>query len=178
MDECDSTEGWTVANGTLEVTNDWLRLTKTISGQSGIASKPISFTPTNKDWIAYFRVRCSRLGINDISYVWFVSGSTYFEVAINQTALTGYSPGSVTLWYVAPTGKKSSSVSGLATDTGIDLAMHYDSSFSQLNLFIREPLNGKTVWKFLGAIPCAWAHQLYSHRFYSANSNLDRVSIM
>ena len=160
IDECDSTSGYTVQGGTLEVTGNGLRLTKTVSGQVGIASKTIDFTPANRDWIAYFKVRASRIGnagSPDVSYIWFAAGTTYFQVVINQSSSTAYSPGSITLLYFAPTGNKSATTSGLPTDTGVELAMSYDSKHGQLNLFLRETANGAKFWKFLGAVACGWA---------------------
>jgi lysophospholipase L1-like esterase len=140
-DEGDSASGWVATGASLSVMNSYLRATKTGAiGEACSISKPWTFTPENRDYILYGKVRASAISEFDATVISIYNGTK--EVAI----WLGYTGNEYTVGAASIVGQQSVerrvatiTTNGLAYNTtDIEFALQYDSKFGQLNCWFRE----------------------------------------
>jgi lysophospholipase L1-like esterase len=157
-DEGDSMTGWDTTNGTLSVADSYLRLTKTAGGTSSSMTKTITFTPANRDFILYGKIRASD-NPNDLSAIWFLNGSKEVSFWLGSSYAGG--EGSVLVGTASIAGTSGDSTSNrisvgssLSYSTiAVEFALQFDSKFAQIVCWFRES-DGR--WKFRGRVACDW----------------------
>jgi lysophospholipase L1-like esterase len=157
-DEGSSTSGWTTSNATMSTSAGWLRYTKNVASGTGSSSTSpaVTFTPTNRDYIIYGKVR-ARSASGDIGVIWLLNGSLEISIWLGTTAgNTVSTPGGVS--FVAsqtgPTRNVASLGTGYSYDTtAIEFALQYDSKFGTMTCWFRE---GDGRWKFQARLLCSW----------------------
>jgi lysophospholipase L1-like esterase len=147
-DEGTSTTGWSTSNATVGVSSGVLRYTKTVAAGTGSsATKSMTFTPSNEDYILFGKARARR-GTNRIGVIWFLNGSQ--EVSIwfgSADASTSYTDQRVSICgYSGGTRQVIQVASGVDYETNfVEFALHYDHKFTTLNCFFKE--SGQWVFK-------------------------------
>lgn len=162
-DEGEATTGWTATNGTVAVSGDYLRLTKTTgAGSSANIGKSITFTPSNRDYILYGKLRSSMHHDGDTAVVWILNGSKEMSFWLGTTDGGFSGPGlatgaaSITGTTGAATYNRAQIAAAGALDyenTPVEFALQFDSKFAQLNCWFRE---GDGRWKLKGRVDCDW----------------------
>lgn len=114
-----------------------------------------TFTPTNRDYILYGRVRAST---NGIGILWLLDGSKEVSIWFGSSAAnTTQTTGAISICGTTSNGgvrNVASCGTGFAYDsTPVDFALQYDSKFGQLVCWFRES-DGR--WKFKAAVVCEW----------------------
>lgn len=157
-DEGESTTGWTATGATLSVASSYLRATKTGAvGATCSITKPWTFTPANRDFILYGKVRASAISQYDATVITIYNGTKEVALWFGSTgtgAAGGYVVGaSGIIGYEGATRKNALvAASGLAYNTtAIEFALQYDSKFGQLNCWFREA-DGR--WKLKARMTC------------------------
>lgn len=156
-DEGDSATGWTATGCTLAAASSWLRATKTTAAGTGAsASKSITFTPSNSDFILYIRARASAAASGDTSFIWMLNGSKEISISLNRHYSSGYVAGTVSMNGTTGASTQNQAVVATGLDIpgqGVDLALQFDSKRSALICWFRES-DGR--WKFKGRVACDW----------------------
>lgn len=160
-DEGEAVAGWTASNGTLSASGSYLRLTKTAAGSNSSMTKAITFTPTNRDFILYGKVRASAVSSGDMSVVWLLNGTKEISFWLGSRDAANTAPnqiiGSASL--LTTTGSTTYNrievaANGLAYDTtAVEFALHFCSKFLQVTCWFREA-DGR--WKFKARAACDW----------------------
>ena len=141
-DEGDSTAGWVAAGATLTTASSYLRATKT--GAVGAVcniTKPWTFTPENRDFILYGKVRASALSQFDATVISIFPGSKEVAFWLGSNGGALYAIGSSGIVGYEGVTRKNATIagSGLAYNTtAIEFALQYDSKFGQVNCWFRE----------------------------------------
>lgn len=153
-DEGTAITGWTPTGATLSTSNSYVRATKTAAvGATCTMNKPWTFTPNNRDFILYGKIRASAVSQFDATVFTIYNGSK--EVAI----WLGYTGTTYALGASCILGNQGASiVKAPITTTGLDyhvtaveFALQYDTKFGQLNCWFREP-DGR--WKLKARLTC------------------------
>lgn len=156
-DEGTATTGWSASNCTLGVTGSVLRATKTNAAGGGcIASKTLTFTPTNRDYVLYIRARSSAAATNDIAFIWFLNGSKEVSISLNRNHTSGYQAGTVSMNGTTGLFTQNQAVAETGLDLvniGVDIALQFDSKHSSLIYWARES-DGR--WKYKARVACNW----------------------
>ncbi len=159
-DEGVGTSGWTASNCTMSVSGSYLRATKSVGpGTNCSITKAWTFTPTNRDFIVYGKMRASAINTNDISVLWILNGAKEASIWLGTQDGGATGPASVigSASIVGTTGastynRAQVAASGLSYDTvPVEFALHFCSKFSQITCWFREA-DGR--WKFKARVAC------------------------
>lgn len=160
-DEGDATTGWTATNAVLSVSGSYLRATKSAAGGANM-TKAATFTPTNRDWILYGKMRGSSASVTDHSVIWFLNGTKEASLWLGSTSGGTGVAGTNVIGSVSLVGTTGTSTYNRATvaASGVDyttqpfeFALQYDSKFTQLVCWIRQS-DGR--WKLGARVACNW----------------------
>ena len=160
-DEGTATTGWTTTNATLSVSGSYLRATKTAAGGANM-TKAVNFTPTNRDWLFYGKIRGSSDAAADQSVVWFLNGPKEVSLWLGSTSGGTGEAGTNVIGSVSIVGTTTTTTYHRATvaASGVDyttqpfeFVLQFDSKFQQLICWIRQS-DGR--WKFGARVPCNW----------------------
>lgn len=145
IDEGVSTAGWTGIRGEVTLNNNTVKLTKTsVPGENAGMSKPMVFTPLNKDFILYGKIRASKMALGDTSTVWFLNGTKEYSFWLGND-----DGGSAANYYL---GSSSFSVNDGTRKTVVlagngelnyeteflEFALQYDSKFKQTSCWFKQ----------------------------------------
>lgn len=160
-DEGTSTAGWAATGGTMSVADSWLRLTKTGSvGAACSVVKNWTFTPANRDYILYGKVRASAISQMDATLLAIYNGTKECSIWLGSSGGaagggTGYATGSASITGYAGATLKTDVIAASGgmdyTTTAFEFALQYDTKFAQLNCWIRET-DGR--WKLKARLKC------------------------
>lgn len=156
--EGDSTTGWTSSNATVTTSGGYLRYTKTAGSGTGSSSTSpaVTFTPSNRDYILYGKMRCKSAS-NCIGVIWMLNGSKEMGLWFGTTgANSTYTANAISL--VGTTGSSTRNTanlgSGFSYETdAFEFALQFDSKFATLVCWVRET-DGR--WKYKGRVACDW----------------------
>lgn len=160
-DEGTSTTGWTATGGTMAVSNSWLRLTKTAAvGAACSIVKNWTFTPANRDYILYGKVRASSTSQMDATLLAIYNGTKECSIWLGSSGQaagggTGYATGSASITGYEGTTLKTAVVAASGgmdyTTAAFEFALQYDTKYGQLNCWVREA-DGR--WKLKARMKC------------------------
>lgn len=157
-DEGLSATGWSTSNGTLSVEGSRLRLTKgPTGGSAAFANKALTFTPTNRDFILYGKVR-AKYASNSNCGLWFLNGSKEFSIWFgSNNASSAITQGAVSI--KGTTGPSTGNVASVATGldyeaAAVEFALQFDSKFTSLTCFFKNATTG--LWEYKGRVACDW----------------------
>ena len=169
-DEGESTTGWTATGATLSVASSYLRATKTGAvGATCSITKPWTFTPANRDYILYGKVRASAISQLDATIISIYNGTKEVSIWLGQTAGATWAVGAACIVGYQGATRKTANIaaSGLTYNTtAIEFALQYDSKFGQLNCWFRET-DGR--WKLKARVAC----DFISHTDIAVNKHTD-----
>lgn len=141
-DEGESTAGWTATGATMSLASSYLRATKTGAvGASCTIKKPWTFTPANRDYIFYGKIRASALSQFDATVISIYNGTKEVAIWFGSNTAGSYAVGSASIIGYEGGAPKNATIaaSGLTYNTtAIEFALQYDSKFGQLNCWFRE----------------------------------------
>jgi len=141
--EGDSTTGWSGTNATFSTSSSWHRTTKTAGGSSSGILTLSSAISTKQDFIWYVSARATS-GSNAIGVLRLIGPSGWwpFSIWLNSAgANTIYTEGAVSIQGYDGTTVRSALVSGATASStvAVKLAIHYDSKFDSLTVWVRQP---------------------------------------
>ncbi len=155
-DECNNSSGWSLLNASLSSVGGKLSYTKMALGLS-YATKPVSMPPMTSDSITYVKLSAT-CSLTAVSVIQFYDPATGRNAGVwigSASASTSPAKGCVSIVGTTENGKVRNvaiAATGLNYDIdSLDMAIHWDSAFSTLNLYFREE-DGR--WKFKARVLC------------------------
>ncbi|MGL4614286.1 MAG: GDSL-type esterase/lipase family protein [Shewanella sp.] len=155
-----SISGWAALRGAVTSANNYTRLTKNVAeGQNSGMSKPLVFSPDNKDFILYGKIKSSKLNPTDTSTIWFLNGSKELSLWLGNTdggAGAAYANGASSL--TVNDGARKTAVLANAGEldydvTAVEFAIQFDNKFGQTSCWFKQS-DGR--WKLRGRVKNTW----------------------